>query len=202
MEQRRVISDGLGTMYCKLICSTIGLWNFLPALMALILFGSFAPALGTIIQWDANREPNLAGYRVYIGSQSRRYNTFIDVGRATSKTIESLLPGHSYYLAVTAYDSNGVESDFSAEIPIMLPAMGTNSYLVPFRLTFPAAATAATITFIGEAGNPCFVQASADMQTWQTICVFTPPTNGTNQWADPEARMHPTRFYRVIGSRP
>lgn len=189
-------------MCCKPFRPTRRRWSFIPALITFALLACYKPAWGATIQWEANQETNFAGYKVYIGTQTRRYDTVIDAGRTPGKTIESLLPGRSYYLAVTAYCSNGLESDFSAEVILTLPALGTNTYLVPFRLSFPAAAAAATITFVGEAGRPCFIQACADMRSWQTIGVFTPPSSGTYQWADAEAPRHAMRIYRVIGSRP
>lgn len=64
--------------------------------------------------WDANTESNLAGYRAYYGSASRQYSTVVDVGNFTQVTLLTM-PRKTYY-AVTAYDSDGLESDFSDEV--------------------------------------------------------------------------------------
>ena len=63
--------------------------------------------------WDANTEPDLAGYRCYWGSQPNTYLNFIDVGLQTTCTLE-IQPGT--YVAATAYDTEGLESDFSNEV--------------------------------------------------------------------------------------
>ncbi len=90
--------------------------NLLQILIALFLSAAVALAFGATLEWDPNPEANVAGYRVYIGSHTREYNTVIDVGLATQKLLESLEPERSYYFAVTAYDSDGLESDFSDEV--------------------------------------------------------------------------------------
>ena len=66
------------------------------------------------LAWDANSEPHLAGYRVYSGPASRDYNSHVDVGNQTSYSMET--PFQTTYFAVTAYDDNGQESDFSNEV--------------------------------------------------------------------------------------
>lgn len=68
------------------------------------------------LAWTPNQEPDVAGYRVYYGTSSRDYINFVDVGGATSYRLGDLLDGVTYYVAVTAYDTAGNESDFSAEV--------------------------------------------------------------------------------------
>jgi len=57
---------------------------------------------------------DLAGYNVYDGSSPGEYTMVTNVGSVTRFTTESLSAG-TYYFAVTAYDTSGNESDFSAE---------------------------------------------------------------------------------------
>jgi hypothetical protein len=75
-----------------------------------------ALAGGLLISWDANTEPDLAGYRIYYGTAPATYDQMIDVGKETSRVIDNLQEGQTYYLVVTAYDLNGNESLPSAEI--------------------------------------------------------------------------------------
>lgn len=56
-----------------------------------------------------------AGYKVYYGTTSGHYTNVIDVHNLTTCLINSLSPG-TYFVAVTCYDSSGIESDFSNEI--------------------------------------------------------------------------------------
>lgn len=341
--------------------------NFLPTLIALALLAPLANTLAVTLEWDANPEPNVAGYKVYIGSQSRQFDTVIDVGPATQKPLESLQAGRLYYFAVTAYDSDGLESELSEEITytvstlttatplanatvcagegasfvtiaaglgpfgfvwkkdgaliagatnanltlttvsaanagtytvkvtgarnavtnaaslvvremigatpisaatrfvgesvmfqttlggtgpfifvwrkdgvilssqtngslsigavamndsgfytlivegmcnavtnaamLTVTMIATNALPVPLSIRLSDAALPVAISFLSEAGRQYTVQASADLQSWQTIHTLAPLINGTNQWADADAANHPTRFYRVLGSQ-
>jgi hypothetical protein len=73
------------------------------------------------LAWDANTESNLSGYKVYVGDASGVYTRTIDVANITSFTVTRLQRGHVYYFAVTAYDQNGHESDFSSEVNTRTP---------------------------------------------------------------------------------
>lgn len=70
------------------------------------------------LAWDANTEPDLAGYKIYYGTASGVYGTPIDVGNVTAYTLTGLTEGVTYYLAATAYDDEEPpnESDFSQEL--------------------------------------------------------------------------------------
>jgi hypothetical protein len=68
------------------------------------------------LAWDANQEPDLAGYKVYYGTSSREYINSVDVGNVTSYRLDNLLEDVIFYVAVTAYDTAGNESDFSEEV--------------------------------------------------------------------------------------
>jgi len=68
------------------------------------------------LAWDANTEPNIAGYKIYYGTGSRSYNWFVDVGNVTSYTVTGLADGSTYYFAATAYDTSNIESTYSAEV--------------------------------------------------------------------------------------
>ena len=74
------------------------------------------------LTWDANAEPDLAGYRVYYGTASRNYSETVDLGRATTCSISGLAATTTYYFAVTAYDTEGLESGFSNEVSYTVPA--------------------------------------------------------------------------------
>jgi fibronectin type 3 domain-containing protein len=65
--------------------------------------------------WTANAETDLAGYKVYWGTSSGAYTNSQTVGKATSYTITGLTEGTRYYIAVTAYDTDGNESMKSIE---------------------------------------------------------------------------------------
>jgi hypothetical protein len=73
--------------------------------------------------WDPNKEPNLAGYRVYYGTASGSYDNCVDIGNppksssgAMEYTLTALDRGKKYYIAVIAYDKNNDKSGFSSEV--------------------------------------------------------------------------------------
>src|SRR2546426_831683 len=81
---------------------------------------SLAPALSSAAQvtlaWDANTEPDLAGYKLYYGNSSGSYQFSVDVGNVTSYTRSGLLDGRIYYFAATTYNLSLAESGFSNEV--------------------------------------------------------------------------------------
>ncbi len=99
----------------------LGLWAVLIGI--LVLFSPILVQAGSVtVSWDPNTEDDLAGYRVYYGTESRNYQTTLDVGLDTFKVVANLQAGIRYYFAVTAYDTANNESDFSEEVSIVLQA--------------------------------------------------------------------------------
>jgi len=69
------------------------------------------------LAWDASVDPDLSGYKVYLGTSSGVYGASpIDVGNLTTCTITGLQPGTVYYVAVTGYNQSGAEGGFSNEV--------------------------------------------------------------------------------------
>ena len=75
-----------------------------------------AQADSVSLTWDPNPEEDLAGYKVYVGTTPAAYTDIIDVGHVTTYTISDLVPGETYFFAVTAYDIFANESGFSHEM--------------------------------------------------------------------------------------
>jgi len=73
------------------------------------------------LAWDPNRESDLAGYRIYYGEMSGEYAFEQDVGSRTEHTVNYLGEGKTYYFAVTAYNLDGFESDYSREVAYTVP---------------------------------------------------------------------------------
>ena len=80
------------------------------------------------LQWDPSTDPDLAGYRVYYqanssalpfaGSGAVEGAAPVNVSYSTSASISGLDPASSYYFAVTAYNSSGVESAYSNVVQV------------------------------------------------------------------------------------
>jgi hypothetical protein len=71
--------------------------------------------------WDPNEETDLAGYNFYWGYEIRDYMFTNDAGNQTTYTVTGLIPGLTYHFAVTAYNTQDLESDYSDEVVYTIP---------------------------------------------------------------------------------
>jgi hypothetical protein len=115
--------------------------------VSLLLLGLFPTSLAAsalTVAWDSNPEADLAGYKIYYGTRSSDYGFVADAGDVTQYTITGLAPETQYYLALTAYDFLGNESDFSAEVSAVTDVGGA-----PIPIS------------IGGGGGGCFIAQAA-----------------------------------------
>ncbi|MDX2253248.1 MAG: fibronectin type III domain-containing protein [Nitrospira sp.] len=68
------------------------------------------------LTWSANTESDLAGYKVYVGTQSGVYGPPIAVGNVTAYQLKNLAMNTTYFVSITAVDTAGNESLHSAEV--------------------------------------------------------------------------------------
>ena len=73
-----------------------------------------------ILAWDANTEPDLAGYKVYYGMESRKYLKSYDVGDTTQFKLYWLPMNVRLYFTATAYDTIPNESLFGNEVDTLI----------------------------------------------------------------------------------
>ena len=107
------------------------------------------------LQWDPNTETDLAGYKVYYepdlptvpfdGTEATEGVAPIDVGNITTTTISGLDANKDYYFAVTAYDTEGLESSYSNVVKVTAGSTETLS----FDLTSSASGGGAIFPFSG-----------------------------------------------------
>lgn len=83
------------------------------------------------LQADGTPVSNVAGYKLYYGSQSGQYQTVVTVGLTTTYTVKNLSAGQTYHFAVKVYDSTGTESAFSNEISVILPTNTPGEGIIP-----------------------------------------------------------------------
>ena len=90
---------------------------------ALIMTIADARSASVTLAWDASPGTNNGplGYRVYDGVASRTYTNVMDAGSNLQYTVTGLVSSVTYYFAATAYDTNGLESDFSNEVSCQIP---------------------------------------------------------------------------------
>jgi fibronectin type 3 domain-containing protein len=92
----------------------------------------WAQAGQVTLAWDANTEPDLAGYKIHYGTASGNYSVHLDVLNVTSYTVTGLTDGQTYYFAATAYDEAGNESGYSNEATYT--DQGLSNQVVSFTL--------------------------------------------------------------------
>ncbi len=130
----------------------------------LIIFSSGTGLAAQVrLAWDANTEPDLAGYRVF----SHRTNGSYDYssptwsGTENSCTLENLDEGSDYYFVVRAFNTAGVESGDSNEV----------YYSVPQSQNTPPIANAGSDCIIPE-GDPVVLDGSASGDPDGTIVTY------------------------------
>jgi len=101
------------TLNLKLVLSPV--LSLLLFIIFVLFHSAIAFAGDALLSWDPNIEPDIAGYRIYLGTSSGTYGTPIDVGNQTTHTVTGLADG-THFFAVTAYDTSGNESGFSLEV--------------------------------------------------------------------------------------
>jgi fibronectin type 3 domain-containing protein len=68
------------------------------------------------LSWDANTEPDLAGYRVYRSTGGGAFEKIADVNELPAYSDRAVEHGKTYRYAITAIDKSGNESERSAPV--------------------------------------------------------------------------------------
>ena len=119
--------NGKGSFFCPLPYSLI-----IFAMAIAFFVPGIASAAEVTLAWDANTETDLAGYNIYYDTSSGPpyYGTGADQGDSPITvlcddlddpqnpefTITGLDDDQDYYFALTAFDNEGNESDYSNEV--------------------------------------------------------------------------------------
>ena len=74
-----------------------------------------------LLSWTANTEPDLAGYKIYVGFVSGMYGAAVGTVTKTTGEVHGLKAGTQYYFTITAYDTSGNESRKSNEVSFTPP---------------------------------------------------------------------------------
>jgi len=122
------------------------------SMFLLILGGGTVDAASVTLQWDSNREQDLAGYLVSYGTQSGQLTTTEDAGNHTFYQITNLETGRTYFFAVRAYNRAGHVSLPSTEVSA---TVGTPSLSLPNFMTnlSPPQPLGSTIIFAAGASG-------------------------------------------------
>jgi hypothetical protein len=147
------------------------------------------------LAWDPSPDANVAGYRLYYASSEGSGQT-VDAGTNTSVTVHGLTLGETYRFHVVAYNHEGVESEPSNEVSFIVPGVLRMVHSVSRaeaspRDSFPL------IAFPVAPGHTYELQATRDFDAWVTIWRTTGISNMWVEFADPEAELFPSRYYRL-----
>ena len=110
-------------------------------IIATALLLLIAPLFAVTLQWNANTEPDLAGYRIHWGPVSGQPDQHRDVGNVTTATIDnSTLPFNTLvYFTTTAYNSIGLESPPSNAVTFLLVPVAPTPTPTPAPSPIPQA---------------------------------------------------------------
>ena len=152
-------------------------------LFAFVFFGQVQHgfAADVTLAWDAITQPELAGYKVYVGTSSRNYGAGTNVGIVTQYTVTGLGPG-TYYFAVTAYDATGRETGYSNEVSETILSADTTPPAV--SITSPtSSSTYATGSSSLGIGGSASDNVAVTQVTWANNRGGSGTATGTSSWS-------------------
>jgi hypothetical protein len=89
--------------------------NLVAVLTVALAVAGLAQGQTVTLAWDASASTNVAGYRLYYGTNTGSYQFVTNAGPALTQSV--VLPHRGrWFFAATAYDTDGLESDFSSEV--------------------------------------------------------------------------------------
>ena len=94
------------------------------ALSALVVGASAQSSVR--VKWSPNPESDIAGYTVFVGSQSGYYTSSQKITSGVSATLSGLAPSTTYYCAVQAFNTAGITSELSSEAVFTTVALPKN----------------------------------------------------------------------------
>jgi hypothetical protein len=156
------------------------------------------------LAWDPSADSAVSGYRLYLGTASRNYSVAYDAGDATSFTVAGLQVGTVYFFATTAYDTNGLESDFSTEL-VYTNGFSTAPSGPQITNLVRTADGNFTVSGVAVPGQICVLLAAANLVPpvrWTPIATNTVDAQATVSLADLQATNYPQRFYRFWQTGP
>jgi hypothetical protein len=113
------------------------------------------------LQWAANQEANLAGYRIYRGTTPGVYGVPTTVGKITTYQYSNLLTDKTHYFTITAFDASGNESLPSPEVKKYITKSSNSSG--------PPPPSSLTISNLTVASGQAYVVSASGLQAGGTV---------------------------------
>lgn len=160
------------------------------------------PGSSVMLAWDRSPDASVSGYRIYQGTNSGNYTLVYDAGNGTNTTVP-VVQSVVYFFAATAYDTNGMESGFSAEVSYTNSATGTGA---PAITNFVKTADGNfSVSGFGLAGQSCVLLATTNLApplTWKPISTNAVDLQGSFSFVDLDATNYTSRLYQVLQTGP
>lgn len=155
-----------------------------------LLLGVSLQAAEVQLTWDANPEPNIAGYRLYRGTTPGIYDRVENVGLTTVRLVTQLAGGTLYYFTLTALNTDGLESQPS----------NIFSYRPPVDNQSTPTATPASFA-LGEDTTLAIVLTGSDPNgNTLTYQITSQPTRGTLTGTPPRLNYQPAANFNGTDS--
>jgi hypothetical protein len=155
-------------------------------IFALLVFVAFvlptrdAHAAQATLSWvapttnvDGTPLTDLAGYKIHYGTASGNYSSAINVGNTTTSAVSNLNDGATYYFAVTAYDTSGMESAYSNEVS------KTTAAVQQYTLSVSKSGTGSGTVTSSSGGINCGTVCSAAYSAGAVTTLTAAPASGT-----------------------
>ena len=153
------------------------LFVLISLLSMVTLFVQGARGAQVTLAWNASSDTAVTGYKLYWGTQAGQYALLADVGKSVSQVVSDLQSGTSYHFAATAYNAQGVESNYSNEVSYKVPTTTCTYSITPTSKTFAEAGGSGSVGVTTQTG--CSWTASSPA-TWIQITSGASGTgNGT-----------------------
>ena len=177
----------------RLMCGRIRTFRaWIAAGVLCVLCGSQGYCASVTLAWDPSPDPDVAGYNLAYGPSTHNYTNVVDVGNSTSFSLFGLVIGATYYMAVTAYNSLGVESPPSDEVVYTVPD-GTYRPKFESGSSLNMSNGSFHLSLGADPGQEVVIQASTDLVHWVSISTNT-LSGATLKYTDPGA----TNLIRVF----
>jgi hypothetical protein len=180
-----VLEKGMNPTFQKSAKHGFPWWTRTLCLVVPLLFLCLSSASAVVVNlaWDPSADAS--GYKIYYGKTSRTYGKPIDVGGATSYPLD--LPMGKWYIALTAYDASGNESDFSDEVswPIQVFSPAPGEVIgsgEPYTTEFYASSSLSRLkVYLSMNGGATWTLKDDDVSGGATNCTWGVPKPAANK---------------------
>jgi hypothetical protein len=120
---------------------------------------AISQAASATITWKRNQEPDIAGYRIYYGTQDGRYTNSLTIADSANDLMErsyevgGLSDGITYFFALKAFDQAGQESGYSQTVSLMTSSSGVHVVDLYLETYFPDAPASQSRLYPRVAGD-------------------------------------------------